>query len=146
MSTRRYFQTSLANVLLNKLQGELLSAGLFVDGVANDLINARIGVDFVTDPVANDLIIAQSVIDSHDPIDYELQLAQTDYTTFLNMVGAGLTQIANDITANDGDISALAAASTLAAVKPIVANMLTRFDHILNRQNKIIRAIRHVTK
>lgn len=159
MSDRRWFTRS-GDVLLLKLRDEIRAIVPDVEGPAWRSSTNEVGVDFFSEPSPAVLTQVQTVITAHDPTDYEAQAKTTDYADLLAMAESALTQIASDLgvvasdlTVNSADATALVAASTLAAVKPIVNNMLTRQDHlligiqrILNRQDKIIRVLRHVVK
>ena len=69
---RQYIDTSVQEVLPSKLLGELNAAGLSVhiEGITQ-VVDGKIGVDFVGSPAGGDLAIAQGVIAAHDPTDYE---------------------------------------------------------------------------
>lgn len=145
MSTRVWFTTSITSVLLPKLQSELNSAGLSVDGVADDLSqHSRIGVDFISTPSEANLTTAQNTIDTHNSTDLVLQLRLTDYQNLVNNAASIITQLNNGISANASDVTAFAAASTFAAAKPIVANMLNREGKVLDGLLKTFMALRHL--
>lgn len=66
----------------------------------------------------------------------------SERATLLQLADGALTQIAADRAAIAQGKVALANAATLAAVKPIVNGMLDIDDNTLNRQEKIIKALR----
>lgn len=145
MSTRVYFNR-IGGVLLSKIESEIKAIYAQIDGVASDPSNNRVGVDFIVVPSAQVQTQIQTAILAHDPTDLEEQSRVVDYADLLAMAEAGLTQIANDQMALLADITALAAATTLPQVKPIVSNMLTRQQHGLNMFDKIIKVLRHTVK
>ena len=69
---RQFIDTTHDEIMPGKLQNELNAAGLSVtiEGVAQ-VVDDKIGVDFVGSPITGDLAIAQGVIAAHDPTDYE---------------------------------------------------------------------------
>lgn len=150
MSIRLHFER-IGGVYLNKLETEI-RAIVAIDGVAYNSKLNTVGVDFVLQPDNALRAQVQNIITAHDLVAYEEQLRAeeqsriADYSALAAMAEAGLTQIANDRAALAADVTALAAAATLVAVKPIVSDMLTRLDNLNVRQDKIIRVLRHVVK
>lgn len=67
-----------------------------------------------------------------------------DLQTLLNQADAAITTIGTELTAIASDVTALAAAGTLGAVKPIVQNMLDRQTAMDTRQRAIIRALKRM--
>lgn len=158
MSVRKFYPR-VGGVLLLKLDAEIRAVAT-IDGVAFDSVQQQVGVDYVSAPSAPLETQVQGVITSHDPTDYEAQATATDYAALLAMAEAGLTQIANDlsdvaagITAANADKVTLTGAPTQAQVLAVVRRMIDRelvlyadLDHVLSRQDKIIRVLRHVVK
>ena len=69
---------------------------------------------------------------------------KTDIQSLLNLADNAITTINNELNAITADGTALAAASSLAAVKPIVQNMLDRQATMDTRQRAIIKAIKRI--
>ncbi len=83
----------------------------------------------------------------------EITQAETIETTdlsereqLLNLAEIAITNIASDRQAIATGLTALAAATTLAQVKPIVQGMLSIQDNTLNRQDRVIKALRAVLR
>lgn len=145
MTTRIYFNR-VGPVLLNKIESEIRAVYNEIDGIANDQANNRIGIDFIIVPSAQIQTQLQSIIVAHDATDYEEQEKITDFASLQQMAAAALTQILNNYNDNQADITALAAATTLAQVKPIVTRMLNREASSLTREDKIVRVLKHLVR
>lgn len=70
----------------------------------------------------------------------------SERATLLSLYNAAMTQIGNDQTAITNGKTALVAATTLAQVKPIVDGMLTILEHIVNRDERELKALRAILR
>lgn len=159
MSTRIYFNRN-GGVLIAKIDAEIRAVYAQIEGVANDPANNRVGVDFVVVPSAQVQTQIQTAVTNHDPTDFEEQSRVTDYAALLAMADAGIAQIATDlsdlqagIAAVNADKVTLTGTPTQAQVLSVVRRILDRelvlyadLDHVLNRQDKVIRVLRHTVK
>lgn len=145
MSARIYF-SKIGPTLTVKLDAELRAAGLAIDGVsyAPQKAGQEVGVDFQATPTAPQLAQAQSLVTAHDATDYEAQATATDSTDFKATLAASLASLDSDEAAIATDITALAAATTLAQVKPIVSNMLQRQARTVVGFRRMLFVLRHL--
>jgi len=158
MSIRKFFIRN-STVLIPKLHSEVAAVAA-IEGVAYTSERNEVGVDFMSDPSAPLMTQVQSIITAHDATDYEAISRTADYADLLAMAEQGLAQIVTDLsdvqagtTAANADKVTLTGTPTQAQVLSVVRRMLDRelvlyadCQHILTRQNKIIRVLRHVVK
>jgi uncharacterized protein (UPF0261 family) len=158
MTTRIAFPR-IGAVLAAKLDGEVAAIAQ-IEGVSFSSQLQQVAVDFVTEPSPAVQTQVQAVITAHDPTDTEAVLRTTDYADLLAMAESGLTQIAADqadvqagLTAANADKTSLVGSPTQAQVLAVVRRMVDRelvlyadLNHILTRQDKIIRVLRHVVR
>lgn len=144
-----------------KIEGEIKAVYAQVEGWSNDRANDRLGVDFTVDPPASVLAQIQAVVTAHvDTTAQDEAAREADYAALLAMADAGIAQIANDLSdlqagvaAVNADKVTLTGTPTQAQVLGVVRRVLDRelvlyadLDHVLNRQDKVIRVLRHVAK
>lgn len=98
--------------------------------------------------VSDDL---DAIIANHEPTELTLEQQAkiedaTERQNLLTQYNAALVQIANDVSDTETGETALQSATTLAQVKPIVAGMLTLFQHQLQREARMLKALRAVLR
>lgn len=133
--------TTRTKVLINTTTGETQTVELSPEELTQ--VNADIATDVVRtqETQQRDAFLAQVAADLSPTAFSQIQTA-------LDQITAERQQIALDIADLGVDQTALQAATTLAAVKPIVADMLQKLNHIANgmdnsrqRETRIIKAL-----
>lgn len=120
-----------------KLTRELTQAGIPIDGCSSD---GRI--DFKPEATAQQRTLAAQILAAHNPDTPLPEDAEreADLRT-LEDAATGLAQITAERAQITSGLTALAAATTLAQVKPIVNAMLQGMDNIEMRQAEIIKVV-----
>lgn len=92
-----------------------------------------------------------AIIAAHDAniltIDQQNKIEDaSERANLLTQYNAALNQIANDVSDTETGKTSLQNAATLAQVRPIVDGMLTILQHQLNREERVLKALRAVLR
>jgi hypothetical protein len=134
----------LAGINADKLRAELVAVYPDVTGIS--VAKGNYYVNLIDDsPITQQQL--QAVVDLHNPaiLTPAQQTATEDTSARANLLAlaeSALTQIAADRAAIAQGKVALATATTLGQVKPVMDGVLDRLDNVCNRQDREIRALR----